>query len=63
MNVHPHTSEDIENSVGDISGVDSITVETVADEVWTQDRMTDDAYEDREAYFRERVKAREITPA
>ena len=59
----PHMSRDIENRVGDIPEVDSITVETVADEVWTRDRMTDDAYQEREAYFQERVEAHEITPA
>lgn len=59
----PHMAEDIENRVGGIPGVDSITVETVADTVWTQDRMTDEAYEEREAYFQERVAAHEITPA
>ena len=59
----PHISEDIKNRVEDVPEVDSITVETVADKVWTQDRMTDEAYEEREAYFQERVEAHEITPA
>jgi len=59
----PHMSEDIENRVRDLSEVDSVTVETVADKVWTQDRMTDEAYEEREAYFQERVEAHETTPA
>lgn len=59
----PHMSEDIENRVGKIPEVDSITVETVADKVWTQDRMTDEAYEERKEYFQERVEVHDITPA
>ncbi|MDX1747766.1 MAG: iron-sulfur cluster assembly protein [Halobacteriales archaeon] len=59
----PHMTDDIENRVGDIPAVDSVAVETVADKVWTQDRMADEAYEEREAHFRERVEAHDITPA
>lgn len=59
----PHISEDIENRVGGLPKVDSVTVETVADKVWTQDRMTDEAYEEREEYFRRRTEAHDITPA
>jgi metal-sulfur cluster biosynthetic enzyme len=59
----PHMTEEIERRVGDLPGVDSITVETVADEIWTTDRMTDEAYSEREAYFRERVESHGVTPA
>lgn len=59
----PHMSEEIENRLEEIPEVDSVTVETVADKVWTQDRMSDEAYEERAAYFRERIEAHDITPA
>jgi len=59
----PHMSEDIERRVGTIPEVNAVTVETVADKVWTQDRMTDAAYEEREEHFRERIEANDLTPA
>ncbi|MFB6298946.1 MAG: metal-sulfur cluster assembly factor [Halobacteriales archaeon] len=59
----PHMSEEIETRVGEIQAVDSVTVETVADKVWTQDRMTDEAYKEREEYFKERIETHDITPA
>lgn len=59
----PHMTEDIENRIGEIPEVDSITVETVADKVWTQDRMTEEAYEERKGYFQERVAEHGLTPA
>lgn len=59
----PHMTEDIENRIGEISEVDSITVETVPDKVWTQNRMTEEAYEERKRYFQERVTEHGLTPA
>lgn len=59
----PHMAEDIETRVGELPAVDSVTVETVADEVWTRDRMTDEASEEREAHLRERIEAHDVTPA
>lgn len=59
----PHMTEEIENRVGDVPAVDSVTVEVVADEVWTRDRMTEDAYEDREEYFQKRIETHGVTPA
>lgn len=59
----PHMTEDIENRVGDVPGVDAVSVETVADEIWTQDRMTEEAYTERQEYFRERVTEHELSPA
>jgi len=59
----PHMTEEIENRVGAVPAVDSVTVEIVADEVWTKDRMTDEAHEDREEYFQERVESHGVTPA
>lgn len=59
----PHMSEDIETKVSELPAVDSVSVETVADKVWTQDRMTDDASREREEYFQERIEAHDVTPA
>lgn len=59
----PHISEDIADKVGEIEGVETVTVETVADKIWTQDRMTDDAYDERKEYFHERIETHDITPA
>jgi len=59
----PHMTEDIENRVGNIPEIDSIIVETVADEVWTQDRMTEEAYEERKEHFQDRVEEHGLTPA
>lgn len=59
----PHMTEDIENRVGKIPEVDSVTVETVADKVWTQSRMTDEAYEKRKEHFQERITEHGLTPA
>lgn len=59
----PHMAEDIETRVGEIPAVDSVTVETVSDKVWTQDRMTAEAAAEREEYFRERVEHHGLSPA
>lgn len=59
----PHMTEEIENRVGEIPEVDSVTVETVADKVWTQDRMTEEAYTERREHFRERVVEHGLSPA
>lgn len=59
----PHMTEDIENRIGELPEIDSITVETVADKVWTQDRMTEEAAAEREEYFTERIEAHDVTPA
>lgn len=59
----PHMAEEIERRVGALPAVDAVTVETVADKVWTQDRMTDAAADRREAAFRDRVAAHDLTPA
>lgn len=59
----PHMAEDIENRVGALSEVETVVVETVADEVWTRDRMTEEAYAEREEYFRERVSEHGLSPA
>lgn len=59
----PHMSAEIERRVGAVPAVESVTVETVADEVWTQDRMTAEAAAEREAYFQERVEEYGISPA
>lgn len=59
----PHMTEEIEHRVGDMPAVDSVAVEIVADEVWTKDRMTDEAHETREEYFQERVEAHGVAPA
>lgn len=39
----PHISDEIEKRVGEIPGINLVTVETLADEVWTKDRMTDES--------------------
>lgn len=59
----PHMTEDIENRIGELPEIDSITVETVADKVWTRDRMTEEAAAEREEYFTERIEAHDVTPA
>lgn len=59
----PHMTEDIENRIGELPEINSITVETVADKVWTQDRMTEKAAAEREEYFTERIEAHNVTPA
>lgn len=59
----PHMTEEIETRVEDLPGVDSVSVETVADEVWTQERMTEAARAEREEYFRERVSEHDVSPA
>lgn len=59
----PHMADEIEDRVGDLPEVDAVSVETVADKVWTQDRMTDEAYEERTRYFEHRIDAHDVTPA
>lgn len=59
----PHMAEEIETRVGDLPDVDAVTVETVADKVWTQDRMTESAAAEREEHFQERIEAHDLTPA
>jgi hypothetical protein len=59
----PHMSDDIEAKVGALPAVDSVAVEVVADEVWTPDRMTDEARAEREEHFRRRIEAHDVTPA
>lgn len=59
----PHMAEDIETRVGAIPAVDSVTVETVSEKVWTQDRMTSEAAAERESYFQDRVEEHGISPA
>lgn len=59
----PHMAEDIETRVGELPDVDSVTVETVPDKIWTRDRMNGDASEAREADFQERVEVHGMTPA
>jgi metal-sulfur cluster biosynthetic enzyme len=59
----PHMSEDIETKVGDVPGVDGVTVETVADKIWTQDRMTEEAYAERREHFQQRVAEHGLSPA
>lgn len=59
----PHMVEEIEARVRELPAVDSVTVEVVAEEVWTRDRMTSAARQEREAHFQSRVEAHEVTPA
>lgn len=59
----PHMTEEIETRVGELPSVDSVTVETVADKIWTRDRMTTEAADERSAYFQERVESHDISPA
>lgn len=59
----PHMTDDIETRVGRLAGVDSVTVEVVADEIWTPDRMTEAAAGERSAHFRDRVEANDLEPA
>lgn len=59
----PHMASEIESRVGSIPAVDSVTVETVSEKVWTQDRMTDEAAAERAAYFQQRVEEHGISPA
>lgn len=59
----PHMTEDIETRVGNLPEVDSVAVETVAEKVWTRDRMTEEARAERQEYFRERVGEHGVSPA
>lgn len=59
----PHMAEEIESRVGELPAVRSVTVEVVADKVWTQDRMTDGAKRERENHFQSRVETHGVTPA
>lgn len=59
----PHMTEDIQNRIRDMPAVESVSVEVVNNEVWTQERMTQEAKLEREAYFSARVDAHEVTPA
>lgn len=59
----PHMTEDIQTRVGSLPEVDSVTVEQVADQIWTQDRMSESAASKREAHFQERVAAHDLEPA
>lgn len=59
----PHMTDEIETRVRALPAVESISVEVVADDVWTRDRMTRTAREEREEHFQDRVEAHGITPA
>lgn len=59
----PHMTEDIETRVRELPDVDSVTVEIVADKVWTQERMVETASAEREEYFQKRVVEHGLSPA
>lgn len=59
----PHMSNEIETRLRELESVVSVRVEIVADEVWTQDRMTAAAKREREEHFQSRVEANDLTPA
>ena len=59
----PHMTRDIESRVGVLPDVDTVTVEQVATKIWTQERMTEEAYDVRHAYFQERVEKHGLSPA
>lgn len=59
----PHMAEEIETRVGNLPEVSSVTVEVVADKIWTQDRMRNEAAQEREDYFQSRIEAHDLTPA
>lgn len=59
----PHMTEDIEERVGTLPAVESVTVEQVTDTIWTQDRMTDEAYRERQDHFEQRVAQHGLSPA
>lgn len=59
----PHMAEEIESRVCALPPVEAVTVEVVADEVWTRERMTTAAKRAREDGFRSRVEAHDVTPA
>lgn len=59
----PHMTEDIKRRVGTLPAVDSVTVEQVTDTIWTQDRMTEEAYRERQEYFEQRVAQHGLSPA
>lgn len=59
----PHMTEEIERRVGSLPGVASVCVEIVADEVWTRDRMTKEAGQERADYFLSRIEKHGLTPA
>lgn len=59
----PHMTDEIETRLRRLPAVDSITVEVVADEVWTRDRMTTATKREREAHFQSRVVEHDLTPA
>lgn len=59
----PHMTADIENRVGDLPAVGSVTVDQVTDAIWTQDRMTEAASKERQAHFRDRVGEHDLEPA
>lgn len=58
-----HMAEEIESRVRELPAVDSVTVEVVAEKIWTRDRMTSAARREREAHFQSRVEAHDISPA
>lgn len=59
----PHMSDEIETRLREFESIESVCVEIVADEVWTQDRMTAAAKREREEHFQSRVEANDLTPA
>lgn len=58
----PHMMEDIENRVTSLPGVETVSVETVADKVWTQERMTAEARSKRKRVFQDRVDEHGLSP-
>lgn len=59
----PHMTEEIETRVRALPAVESVSVEVIADDIWTRDRMTPAARQERKEHFQERVAAHGITPA
>lgn len=55
-------SEEVQERVGDLEGVDSVEVTQETGKIWTPVRMSEQARENRQQVFRERAEKHDLTP-
>lgn len=55
-------SDEIQERVGELEGVESVDVTQETAKIWTPVRMSDDAREERQQVFRERAEKHGLTP-
>jgi len=58
----PKISEEIESRLLELAAIDEVVVTQETEKIWTRERMDDRYREDRREWFREQMRANDITP-